>query len=188
MAISRNNKRPTKKPLLLRRKSDPKGVENKTPLLLRRKKLTENNNTASKSTKKESTSKVAKFGARYMENLKKRQARLNAKPKGKSTTPTKRKPVKSLVKPKVSGIVKKAGISKPTGTIIKKAPVKQKPTTAKQARKEGRAERKSLRETKRAKRFVQRKSNQASRRTTRTQNAIKRQDKRTARVRKRTAR
>ena len=107
----------------------------------------------------------------------------------KSTTPpprTKRQPVKSLIKPKVSGIVKNAGISKPKGSIITKVPVKQKPTTATQARKEGRAERKSLRETKRAKRFVQRKSNQASRRTTRTQNAIKRQAKRTTRVKKRT--
>jgi len=185
MAISRNNKRPTKKPLLLRRKSDPKGVENKTPLLLRRKKLTGNNQT-SNSTKKESTSKVSKFGERYLKNLRAKQARLNSKPKAKSSSESKRKPVKSLVKPKVSGIVKKAGISKPKGTVIKKAPVKAKPTTAKQARKEGRAERKSLRETKRAKRFVQRKANQASRRNTRTQNATKRQAKRTARVKKRT--
>ena len=39
MAIKKKQKPPTKKPLLLRRKTDPKGVENKTPLLLKIKKL-----------------------------------------------------------------------------------------------------------------------------------------------------
>ena len=125
MAVQRNKKKPTKKPLLLRRKTDPKGVENKTPLLLRRKKLTGNNNTTSKSAKKESTSKAPKFGEMYMKNLRAKQARLNSKPKAKVTTPSKRKTVKSVIKPKVSGIVKNAGASKPKGTILKKAPVKK---------------------------------------------------------------
>ena len=189
MAIQKKKKTPTKKPLLLRRKTDPKGVENKTPLLLRRKKLTANNNQTSKSSNQKSNSNLAKFGERYMKNLKAKQARLNPKPKGKLTTTTKRQPVKSVISRRVTGAVTPTstkGPIKPKGSIITKVPVKQKPTTATQARKEGRAERKSLRETKRAKRFVQRKSNQASRRTTRTQNAIKRQAKRTTRVKKRT--
>ena len=115
----------------------------------------------------------------------KKLGNIGKKKKPKTTKRTPVNTVSNVIKSRVSGVVKSAGPSKPTGAILKKAPVK-KPTTAKQARKEGRAERKSLRETKRAKKFVQRKVNKASRKTTRTQNAIKIQAKRTARVRKRT--
>ena len=131
-----------------------------------------------KRTVKKTTPVTRKFGERYMKNLKAKQARLNPKPKSKSTTPRTQAVVTSTVKKRKATKAFRAGQtikSAPLTSTTKKSTATSRypstnkaPTSARQARSNERNKNRQTRQNKRLEKKEGRQANRAERKSKRT--------------------